>query len=324
MTPMTIFEACFDDRARRGFRIALWRSIAMAVSVKIETFTLRIWKVKQKEYNWVQAGSTRWPEIRCKWKLNWRRSLLDFIILPEWMGRKDTWSEGVTISAGQPLGIEMEWKKARWWHPPTPDSRWRSSSRYAFVWLWEQSISRGYYQLRQACWKKANLGKPIAKILIIKPNASVEQWQGYKNICGYFEDQLWNEKSEKKELMFVWNVTSLRLLSSFTELSYWTFSLVFHQPLSNWFINKYLGHAMPCAKVNGNRILLKNSHDFSTSFDFSIDTSQRSFNRLWKSRRRLTRKRRRKIEKVFISASTNDFVAMAKIIYLKKVTIGNM
>lgn len=175
------------------------------------------------------------------------------------MGRKDTWSEGVTISAGQPLGIEMEWKKARWWHPPTPDFRWRSSSRCAFVWLWEQSISRGYYQLRQACWKKANLGKPIAKILIIKPNASVEQWQGYKNICGYFEDQLWNEKSEKKELLFVWNVTSLRLLSSFTESSYWT-SLVFHQPLSNWFINKYC--AMPCAKVNGNRILLKNSHDF--------------------------------------------------------------
>lgn len=75
-------------------------------------------------------------------------------ILPEWMDKMDTWSEGVTISAGQPLGIEMEWKRARWWHPPTPDFRWRNSSRYAFVWLWEQSISRGYYQLRQACWKK--------------------------------------------------------------------------------------------------------------------------------------------------------------------------
>lgn len=74
--------------------------------------------------------------------------------------------------------------------------------------------------------------------------------------------------------MFVWNVTSFRLLSSFTESSYWTFPLVFHQPLSNWFINKYLRHAMPWAKVNGNRILLKNSHDSSTSFDFSIDTSQ--------------------------------------------------
>jgi hypothetical protein len=42
ITPMTIFEACFDDRALRGFKIALCLSIAIAVSVKMETFTLRI------------------------------------------------------------------------------------------------------------------------------------------------------------------------------------------------------------------------------------------------------------------------------------------
>lgn len=48
MTAITIFDACFDDLARRGFKIALWRSMAIAVKVKIETFTDRICTNGQK------------------------------------------------------------------------------------------------------------------------------------------------------------------------------------------------------------------------------------------------------------------------------------
>lgn len=67
MMPMTIFDACLDDRARNGFNIALCRSIAMAVRVNIETFTLRICIKGQNEH--MNLGRSQ----RCKtaaW--NWK------------------------------------------------------------------------------------------------------------------------------------------------------------------------------------------------------------------------------------------------------------
>lgn len=48
MTAIIIFEACFDDLARSGFKIALCRSIAIAVNVKMETFTDKICTKGQK------------------------------------------------------------------------------------------------------------------------------------------------------------------------------------------------------------------------------------------------------------------------------------
>lgn len=41
--PMIIFDACFDDLALKGFKIALCLSIAIAVNVKMDTFTLNVW-----------------------------------------------------------------------------------------------------------------------------------------------------------------------------------------------------------------------------------------------------------------------------------------
>lgn len=40
---MMIFDACFDERARSGFNMALCLSIAIAVSVKIDTLTESVW-----------------------------------------------------------------------------------------------------------------------------------------------------------------------------------------------------------------------------------------------------------------------------------------
>lgn len=48
ITPMTIFDACFDERALSGFSIALCLSIAIAVSVNIDTLTDTIWTKGQK------------------------------------------------------------------------------------------------------------------------------------------------------------------------------------------------------------------------------------------------------------------------------------
>lgn len=65
MTAMTISYPFFVSFARRGLTIALWRSIAMAVNVKMLTLTLNTWMNGQKGH--IKSGrfhrwSTCWFE----------------------------------------------------------------------------------------------------------------------------------------------------------------------------------------------------------------------------------------------------------------------
>lgn len=60
MMAMTIFDACFDDLALKGFNIALCRSMAMAVRVKIDTLTLKTCMKGQKGH--IKRGRSQ----RCK------------------------------------------------------------------------------------------------------------------------------------------------------------------------------------------------------------------------------------------------------------------